>query len=387
MPSTSSRPSPPPPDRTAAGPSPLLRSLLTGLTGFRVACLVWLVAVLVATRGDIARPAAAVALAQTAAIFTVATAVAVRRSSHTRLVTPGVVAVDVAVAAALALGDGVVYDGPHPLSLGSAWPIASVLTAAIGFGARTGAAAGAVVGVARTIGDLLEPGTGWSPDEALSRASTLFLFVLTGAMGGFVVRRLLAAETEIALGRARAEVARTLHDGVLQTLAVVQRRSGDAELSALARTQERELRDFLYGTGIAHGGGDLGSALRDITRRCSDRDGTTVEVVVAPDLPALPAAVVAALAGAVGEACTNAAKHGSARRITVYAEPDDADDGAPIVRCSVKDDGTGFDPSGTAEGVGVTRSIRGRLAEVGGATTIAPNPGRGTEVILVVPAG
>jgi signal transduction histidine kinase len=49
----------------------------------------------------------------------------------------------------------------------------------------------------------------------------------------------------------------------------------------------------------------------------------------------------------------------------------------------VKDDGTGFD-EGVAEGVGLTRSIRGRVVEVGGRVEVDGNPGRGAEVRLWV---
>jgi signal transduction histidine kinase len=91
--------------------------------------------------------------------------------------------------------------------------------------------------------------------------------------------------------------------------------------------------------------------------------------------------VVAAVAGAVSEALTNAAKHGRATKATVFVEPTD---GGGLF-CSVKDDGTGFDPATTTEGVGLTRSIRGRLADVGGTVDVVARPGRGAEVRLSVP--
>ena len=53
--------------------------------------------------------------------------------------------------------------------------------------------------------------------------------------------------------------------------------------------------------------------------------------------------------------------------------------------CSVKDDGSGFDPATTAEGVGLSRSIRGRMAEVGGRVEVRSAPGQGTEVLLWLP--
>ncbi|MDE0803017.1 MAG: ATP-binding protein [Acidimicrobiales bacterium] len=360
--------------------SPLVQSLVSGLTAFRVACLVWLIAILGATRNEVDRPWVAFALVSAATIVTAVWVFRLRSAGPTALLGRKPLAIDVTVAASLAVGDGIVFDGPHSLSLGSSWPLTSVLSVAIGWGARGGAAAGVVVGVANALGDLIE-GSVWTFGEILSRASTLFLYTMAGAMAGYASRRLIAAEAEIAMTRARDEVARTLHDGVLQTLAVVQRRSDDTQLAALAKDQERELREYLFGAGVAEGGGDLGAALRHVATRAEKRDGTSIRVVVAPDVPTLDRAVVEAVAGAVGEACTNAAKHGEARTVTVYAEP--TDDG---LTCSVKDDGRGFDPGTTTEGVGLTRSIRGRVADVGGRVVVDPNPGRGTEVRLTVPS-
>ncbi len=90
---------------------------------------------------------------------------------------------------------------------------------------------------------------------------------------------------------------------------------------------------------------------------------------------------MAALAGAAGEALVNAGKHGRAGKVLVYVEPDDGGG----VFCSVKDDGEGFDPGTTAEGVGLSRSIRGRVAEVGGRAEVHSSPGAGAEVLLWLP--
>jgi signal transduction histidine kinase len=53
--------------------------------------------------------------------------------------------------------------------------------------------------------------------------------------------------------------------------------------------------------------------------------------------------------------------------------------------CSVKDDGCGFDPATTPEGVGLSRSIRGRIEEAGGRVEVAAASGSGTEVRLWLP--
>jgi signal transduction histidine kinase len=105
-------------------------------------------------------------------------------------------------------------------------------------------------------------------------------------------------------------------------------------------------------------------------------------VVVADDVPALSADGISAVAGAVGEALTNAGKHGGAGRVTVYAEP--ADDGGLF--CSVKDDGGGYDTGAVPDGIGLSRSVRGRMAELGGRAEVDSAPGFGTEVRLWLPA-
>ena len=203
------------------------------------------------------------------------------------------------------------------------------------------------------------------------------LYALAGGVAGYAVAKLREAEREISMVRAREEVARTLHDGVLQTLAVVQRRASDPELARLARDQERELRDYLFGAEPA--GGELGPRLRQAAARFEDHFDARAQVIVAEDLPKLAGAQVDALAGAVAEALTNSGKHGVASAVTVYAEPD----GDGGVFCSVKDDGRGFGPE-APEGVGLARSIRARIEEVGGRVEVDGNPGRGTEVRLWV---
>ena len=71
-------------------------------------------------------------------------------------------------------------------------------------------------------------------------------------------RRALAAErAERIRSQERAEVAAHLHDSVLQTLALVQKRADDPrEVAALARRQERELRAWLN----THAPGEAGDA-------------------------------------------------------------------------------------------------------------------------------
>ena len=362
----------------------LVRSLLTGITVFRWLAWAWMAVLLVVNRSELRQPQArtwlALALVGAALLVTVVDTVLLS-AAPARLLTLPVIVAEVAVAIGLEVGDQLAYNGvAHPQSLSSAWPLAGVMTAGIAFRARGGVLAGVAIGVGRGVGRMLGPGP-WTKSVTIGVVSSIVLYALAGVVAGFVTARLRAAERRISLAQAREEVARTLHDGVLQTLAVVQSRTGDADLVRLAHDQERELREFLFGTpGAVGGGGDLGTRLREAAARFEDRYRGTARVVLAPDTPVVAPAVVDALAGAVGEALANAGKHGGAGTVTVYAEPLDGE-----LFCSVKDDGTGFDPGATAEGAGLSRSVRGRIVEVGGRVEVDGRPGRGTELRCWVP--
>ncbi|MBV9950589.1 MAG: ATP-binding protein, partial [Acidimicrobiia bacterium] len=258
--------------------------------------------------------------------------------------------------------------------LGAAWPLAAVLTAGTAAGATAGGIAGVGMGLGRVVATKLGDGGAAS---SFSLISSCVLYAQAGAVAGFAIGRLRVAEAQISAARAREEVARTLHDGVLQTLAVVQRRSTDPELATLARDQERELREYLFGFEAKHT--DLLARLRATAVRFERIEGARVEVIALDEAPT-DTKVTEALAGAVGEALTNASKHGGATHIVVYVEPDD-----DAVFVSVKDDGVGFDPGTTSEGVGLGRSVRGRLEEVGGRVEIDARPGRGVEVRMWAP--
>ena len=281
------------------------------------------------------------------------------------------------------LGDGLVFDTLRPQSLPWAWPAAGVMAAGILYGMRAGLIAASFTGVASLVAEvvLLERfetnGSG-----VVAAVSKLGLWVLAGALAGYVVNRLRRAEAQISVVRAREEFARQLHDGVLQTLAVIQRRSDDDELAALARDQEHELRGYLSGSV------DTPTAFEPEIRRLAARHeslhGGRVNVVIAPDLPTLDDQRLAALTGAIGEALTNAGKHGEAQQVTIYAEPTDEEPDGSTVFVSVKDDGVGFDPEANEERIGMSRSIRGRITEHGGTVDVRSRPGRGTELQFTI---
>jgi signal transduction histidine kinase len=374
-------------------------SVVRGLAAFRWLAWAWMATVLLLARGQLVAPIAAWSLVTAALVVTIGATVLLQQSPE-RLFTWPVVGVEIAVAAALQVADGFVYRAGHVFTpeqpLGVGWPIAAVLSAGVAFGPGIGAGAGILLGLARSVSSISnvvpdpDPWVGvLTATQALSLVSTMVLYGLAGGIAGYAMHLIRTAETRIADAeravarlRAREDVARRLHDGVLQTLAVVERRTDDEQLARLARDQERELRTLLFGlpdSGVI-GRGALGDALRAAADRVERHHGLRVEVLVPDDLPELPASLLDALVGAAGEALTNAGKHARAGQVVVYVEPDTAE-----VFVSVRDDGIGFDPAVTVPGVGLTRSIRGRIVEVGGQVEVASTPGQGTEVRLRVP--
>ena len=191
-------------------------------------------------------------------------------------------------------------------------------------------------------------------------------------------RNLATERSERIRSQERAELAAHLHDSVLQTLALVQKRADDPRaVATLARRQERELRAWLWDAAGPAADASLAGALQAAAQDVEEVHGVPVDVVTVGDAPLDEP--LAALVAAAREALTNAAKFaGDAGPVALYAE---ADDGR--VQVFVRDRGTGFDPAAVPDDRrGVRDSIVGRMARHGGRATIAPAPGGGTEVEL-----
>jgi signal transduction histidine kinase len=196
-------------------------------------------------------------------------------------------------------------------------------------------------------------------------------------------RRLLdqraAERTAVIRSEERAAVAAHLHDSVMQTLALIQRHAEDpAVVGRLARSQERELRAWLYEPTVATGGTWAGLVARLVSEVEADHD-VTVEPVVVGDLPVDEA--VATLGQAAKEAVVNAAKHSGAASVSLYSEVTPSS-----VTVYVRDRGTGFDPDSVPpDRRGLRDSVIGRLTRLDGTATVRSAPGEGTEVELCLP--
>jgi signal transduction histidine kinase len=100
----------------------------------------------------------------------------------------------------------------------------------------------------------------------------------------------------------------------------------------------------------------------------------------------LPAGGAEEVSAAIRQALDNVVEHAAASTATVFGERD-----GDAISITVRDDGTGFELDEerlAADGkLGITRSMRGRIEQVGGTMRIRSAPGRGTEVEFRIPGG
>jgi len=245
--------------------------------------------------------------------------------------------------------------------------------------------------VARLVGGLALVITGLvvfslssSRPAALGDTLLVLLVVAVGAalVVGPLLWRLLrqvdAERRERLLSQQQADVAAHLHDSVLQTLALIQRKADDPRaVVALARAQERDLRGWLYGADEADSA-TVGAALEKAAADVEQAHGVPVEVVVVGD-----AALdddTAALVRAAREAMVNAARHSGAPVVDVFAECEGG-----RVEVFIRDRGHGFDPDEVpADRMGLRGSVIGRVERHGGTAVVRSSPGEGTEVRLAM---
>ena len=210
------------------------------------------------------------------------------------------------------------------------------------------------------------------------------IIVLLGPWWLRIARDLLAERQARIRAEERAEMASRVHDSVLQTLALIQRRAADPQqVVSLARAQERELRSWLF-DGRPPGSLDglattVADGIRVIQQEVEAQHGIVVEAISVGDCD-LDSDLNALLAAA-REATVNAAKWSGASSVSLFAEvePD-------AVSVFVRDRGRGFDPDAVpADRKGLAESVRARMARRGGSATIRSTPGQGTEVVLTMP--
>ncbi|WP_405466249.1 DUF5931 domain-containing protein [Streptomyces jietaisiensis] len=387
--------------------------LWRALTAYRVLTMLYALGLFLGAYGDFRRPGVAIGYFAVLVVWTLATLPKVAGAAHC---TKWFLAVDLGIALTGILltpvadaHQRVVEGGP---TLPSIWTAGSVLAYAVKGGWRWAAFASTLVAAANLV------------ERGAPTRDTLHNVVLVWVAAiaiGYVVEvaraseRTLARALEIeAATRERERLARDIHDGVLQVLAMVQRRGtalgGEAaELGRMAGEQEVALRSLVTGgpspvsrLSEDESEGALVRLVQEPEEESGEAAGAREPVdlrflltpyagarvtLSEPGAPVpLPPAAAREVAAAVGAALDNVTRHaGEEARAWILVEDDP--DGIVV---TVRDDGPGI-PEGRlvqAEGegrLGVAQSIRGRLRDLGGTAELLSVPGQGTEVELRLP--
>ena len=384
------------------------RAILSlGILAFRWVSLAWM-AVLALTAGPLRRPPLAAAAILLLAAWTAWLTLA-RPAPRWPLL-----AADLALAAGLNVLAGLVMPertvGERPF-FAAGYPVAAAVSWGAARGVRAGVVAGLALGLSLAAG-LLANGVDLAAEDAptlLDLAGGTLNFVLAGGAVGLVARllersalQLRQATEETIRARERAarlaereSLARQIHDSVLQALALVHKRGRElaaggpvppgqvAGLAEMAAGQERALRALVLRDPDD---GPTGAAsLRAGLEAVAGRGWGHLEVTVGATGPIwLPAHHVEELAAAVRQALDNVVEHAGASRVALFAEEDGG-----MVAVTIRDDGRGFtydEAAFAAAGkIGLAKSIKGRVEQLGGRVRVTSRPGAGTEIELRVP--
>jgi signal transduction histidine kinase len=369
----------------------IMAPLWRGVVVFRAITAAFAISAIIVRHGSFTWPGLGWAVLAAISVWTVLSCLAYSYDVTRRL---HVIVIDLLVTLALMSSSALVLS-PGQLAevtqrtplLTTVWASGPVVAAAV----RAGWVAGAVFGVVVSVVTIWLRGSftiGLARDTILL-VGTGFVLGLAATAARRATEQLRSSVRAQAATAERERLARSIHDGVVQVLARVHARSGQldgeaGELARLAGEQEIALRCLFSaappdtirpgttGPGTT-GQQDLAGALRLLA-------GPRVEVAAPATAVALPTADVAELIALVREALANTARHaGPEAKSWILVE----DLGAEVA-LTIRDDGPGVDDGQLAEAesagrMGVSRSIRGRVADLGGTLTLATSPGRGTE--------
>ncbi|MGH3720346.1 MAG: MacS family sensor histidine kinase [Pseudonocardiaceae bacterium] len=356
----------------------IMTPLWRGVVVLRVITAAFAIAVVIVHHNGFARPGLGWAGLAGIVVWTVVICLAYSHDGTRRI---HVIVIDLAVTLTLTSASALVLSPAqltqHTLLLTTVWASGPVLAAAV----RTGWVGGVLFGLAVSALDIRLHGR-----FTTNLARDTILLVGTGFVLGLAATAARRASEQMrrsaraqAAAAERERLARSVHDSVVQVLARVRARGGEldgeaGELARLAGEQEIALRClFAARPPGATGERDLAGALRSLA-------SPRVEVSVPATEVPLPAADVAELVALAREALANTARHGGPEAKSWILVEDLGDE----VALTIRDDGPGVDvmllAGAESEGrMGVSRSIRGRVADLGGTLALGTGPGRGTE--------
>ena len=211
--------------------------------------------------------------------------------------------------------------------------------------------------------------------------------------------RLGQLDKEAAVSQERNLLARELHDSIAQTLAFLKIQvqlmrdalAGDdaqrvqavlAEIDAGVRESYGDVRELLLHFRTRANGEDIEPALRSTLRKFEHQSGIAAQLQMqGHGLPLAPDTQIQVL-HIVQEALSNVRKHAHAHQVWLDVQQQ------PAWRFEVRDDGIGFaadDPARAETHVGL-RIMAERAERIGATLEVIATPGRGTSVLLELPA-
>lgn len=215
---------------------------------------------------------------------------------------------------------------------------------------------------------------------------------------------MLAVSEEAAVARAKASLARDLHDSVVQVLAgtsfrlealrswVKAGRDADPEIDALKTelgNEQRKVREFIAdlrsGRDTASSV-DLRAGMRELADELKQRWGLECELIMSPLLPA-SASIQHEVQQIIREAAANAKRHGGARKLRLDMDASDEDLSIKII-----DNGKGFPVAGEFDEQAISKmetrpwSVHERVKRLGG-TLALRSSSTGTELSIAIPIG
>jgi signal transduction histidine kinase len=396
-------------DDALGAEEPALRGLWAGILVYRWIALVWMVT-LAATSSSFRSPVVAWLLIVGTIAWNVWWSLARAWTS------PIARWIDLAISLVLISVSGVVQErgavvGDHPF-FATAYPVSSAMT----FGAADGPAAGLGAALALSLGLVLSRPLngvsvfGLTTGQVAGLGNGVVYYLAAGATIGLVSRTLRrsaaqirAAEEAAAYERERAarfaereSLGRQIHDTILQALAIVTKRGKElarepevpgpevGRLAAIAEEQERALRALIAREPEVAPAGSV--SLRTVLQAATYGSTAPDVTVTTVDPVWLPAPFVDEVSAAVRQALENVAIHAGAAHTWVFGELD-----ATTIVVSVRDDGAGFDYDEErlrADGkLGLLKSMKGRIEDLGGTMTLSSSPGAGTQVEFRLPDG
>lgn len=358
--------------------TPLWRAVVV----LRILTATFAIGSIIVDHDDFVRPELGWAVLAGIAVWTVVTCLAYSHDVSRRI---HVIVLDLLMTLALTASSVLVLSPVHlgdltagaPL-LTTVWSSGPVLAAAV----HAGRLAGALFAIAVCVVDVWVRGfvTTTLLGQTVLLAGTGFMLGSSATTARRAMEQSRRAARAEAATAERERLARSVCDGALQALALVRSRGerlgGEAtELIRLAGEQESALRSLVWPATSGAAGRDeedLASALRSLA-------SSWVDVAVPATEVPLPASDVEELVAVAREVLAGAAHHaGPDTRAWVLVK----DLGEEVV-LTVRGDGPGLDDAHVADtepasGTGTSRSIRGRVADLGATLTLDTGPGQGT---------